>query len=161
MCDNCVAVFDHHCPWVGNCVGIRNYRYFLLFVFSLFFNVIFTFALCITEISMRTCVDRDCSAHALEEALRDNPVPLIVAVFLYLIAHPLGGLAGFHQYLNLRNVTTNEELKGVYRGDRNPFRKGYFMYCFHSVFPPAYPRFLPSRMPIDPHLVSFHPAEDV
>lgn len=41
ICNCCIERLDHHCPWIGTCVGKRNYKYFITFVYLLATLIIF------------------------------------------------------------------------------------------------------------------------
>jgi hypothetical protein len=32
---------DHHCPWINNCVGQRNYKYFMQFVIYILLSSVY------------------------------------------------------------------------------------------------------------------------
>ena len=39
ICDKCVKRYDHHCPWLNNCIGGGNQLIFICFLVSLYINI--------------------------------------------------------------------------------------------------------------------------
>uniref|UniRef100_A0AC35U3G6 A2M_N_2 domain-containing protein n=1 Tax=Rhabditophanes sp. KR3021 TaxID=114890 RepID=A0AC35U3G6_9BILA len=41
VCQRCVSLYDHHCPWVNNCIGEFNQKYFLQFLLFIGLSAIY------------------------------------------------------------------------------------------------------------------------
>jgi len=119
ICQKCILKMDHHCPWVGNCVGFHNYKFFCLFIFYADIGCI-VFIVGIWR-SLRTIFS---TGHGLEAST------LFAGILSAVFAFTLLFFAGFHLTLVLKNMTTLEE------GGKDNYSAGSMYKNWIAVFGP-------------------------
>jgi len=130
---------------VCNCVGKRNYRYFVGFLVTLtsfiawvFFWSLFLFI-------------RDAVSSSFVASLEDNPVAAIEVVVSFGFGWCLCGLSWYHCFLISQNITTNEHIKELHHAppQETPQDEGTIVNCYRVLCAAVPPSAIDLRAPVD------------
>lgn len=107
LCDCCVALTDHHCTYLNNCIGHKNYLPFFVFLSTAVLCCVWSVCFC---------------AYLVARQKRELPSDqwpgewhvagsTAVAAASFILLCPIGGLWVYHLRLVLTNMTTIEMVR--------------------------------------------------
>eukprot|EP01125_Pyxidicula_operculata_P019356 TRINITY_DN701_c0_g4_i1.p1 TRINITY_DN701_c0_g4~~TRINITY_DN701_c0_g4_i1.p1 ORF type:complete len:292 (+),score=32.36 TRINITY_DN701_c0_g4_i1:2-877(+) len=108
ICDCCVVGFDHHCTWVGNCVGQRNYKYFVFFIWSVLIADAYMMSVCSYQIFLEVSHG---TAFTTVVFSTSAIAPTILVVYGFIALLSVVGMCCYHCFLMASGKTTYEHVK--------------------------------------------------
>lgn len=111
ICDKCVVDYDHHCRWLNNCIGEKNYRTFICLIASTQLLVGVHMAAAAVLFSVYVGQMDNLEADLASSWIVLGKTPYIVLLCVNILVG-LGAfcmvthLVGFHIYLAYRGLTT-------------------------------------------------------
>lgn len=110
ICGVCIEAQDHHCPWMGTCIGKRNLKYFLSFLFLTALHAFVTAAICgVYFFKVTYTIDQFDSDRDMEKAF--GLLSAGVGIYASMIGLTLICFALYSLSLMQDNITSNENLR--------------------------------------------------
>lgn len=103
ICRMCIVNMDHHCPWLCNCIGYQNKKYFILFLFYAWLG-----SALVVVLSLRTILPYMLTKRRHRLQLSSSPIVFVASVFAFSFFIALLFFGGFHVWLVFNDQTTIE-----------------------------------------------------
>jgi len=110
ICKICVLRMDHHCPWLSNCVGFYNHKYFVLFLLYLWIGCIY--------VALMSFIPFRESMFNLKSpwiGISSRGIFMLSFVLTLTVSFAVGFLLCWHLYLIVSGQTTIEFYFNRYR----------------------------------------------